>query len=369
MCNTPCRILVALAVGTLCPVAAAQLVPGNWQKTWGAEFNGSQTDLAGWSYDLGNNNGWGNNERQVYTASSSNAYVAGGALHIAAIATGTGAGQTYTSARLKTTALFSQAWGLFEFRAKLPAGTGIWPAIWMMPKDSAYGGWPTSGEIDILESKGQSPTLVQSTLHSGPAWNQVNHQSGFYPAPAGFSTGDWHTYTMQWSRGSFNVPGTFRWYVDGTLYHTRFGGWTIPSGATPGNRDAPFDKPFYLIMNVAVGGNYVGDPSLAPGSYEMQVDYARAYRITADATGDGIVNNSDLSLLMSNFNKTVTGGYAAGDFNLDGRVSAEDLAIYDRARAGLTTPAQAPVLVVPEPTTLVVPSLLALMYRRRPARP
>jgi beta-glucanase (GH16 family) len=366
---------VMIAVGASAAAGArpalAQAVPGRWQQTWSAEFNAGSSDLAGWSYDLGGG-GWGNNEREVYTASSQNAYVAGGALHIAAIATGSGAGQTYTSARIKSNAIFSQAYGLFEFRAKLPAGTGLWPALWMMPRDSAYGGWPASGEIDVLESQGQNTRLVQGSLQSGPAWYALNTQTATFASsgqePAGFSTTAWHTYDLQWTAGSPGHAGTISWYVDGVRYQTRTGGWTIPSSAPPGDRDAPFDQPFYIIMNLAVGGNYVGDPSLAPGTYEMQVDYARAYRIAGDATGDGLVDAHDLAVLLDHFNTTVTGGYAAGDYTRDGRVNADDLSIYDRALASQAGAGASTTLNVPEPCSAGLLAAIALLAGSRPAR-
>jgi beta-glucanase (GH16 family) len=356
-------VLAAGVCGTLGPVAGAQAVPGRWQQTWADEFNAGQSDLSGWSYDLGGG-GWGNNEREVYTSSSNNAFVSGGALHIDAIATGSGASQTYTSARIKSNAIFSQAYGLFEFRAKLPVGTGLWPALWMMPRDSAYGGWPTSGEIDVLESQGQNTKLVQGSLHSGSSPGTQNTQTATFAGsglePAGFSTADWHTYDLQWTAGSPNRAGTFKWYVDGVLYQTRTGGWTIPSSAPAGDRDAPFDKPFYIIMNLAVGGNYVGNPSLAPGIYDMQVDYVRAYRIAGDATGDGLVDSADLSVLLKNYNASVIGGYASGDFTGDGRVNADDLAIYDRSVAAQASGTLTGIVPEPRAVGLVAAALLVV---------
>ena len=255
----------------------AVAVPGSWTQTYSADFNTGPTDLAGWVYETGGG-GWGNNEKEVYTTSTSNVSVSGGNLHLTAVATGSGANQTYTSGRIKTAGLFSQAYGLFEFRAKMPAGQGLWPAIWMMPQDNAYGGWPTSGEIDVLETVGQSSTLVQGSTHSGPGGQQNTQtrtlaQSGL--TPVGFSTTDFHTYDLQWDKGTAGHPATLKWYVDGILYQTQQGGWTVPGGAS--STDAPFDKPFYLILNLAVGGDFVGSPNLAAGAYDMQVDYARAY--------------------------------------------------------------------------------------------
>lgn len=270
------RVFWATLLASFPIFGLGQVVPGNWQQTFAAEFNTGQSDLNGWTYELGNNGGWGNNELQSYTSSTSNVSVSDGALRITAIKDASG---NYTSGRITTNNLFSQAYGLFEFRAKLPAGQGLWPAVWMMPKDSVYGGWPTSGEIDILESKGQSSTLVQGTLHSGPAWNQVNQQTQTFEGSglmhAGFSTRDWHTYNLSWVRGEGGGPATISWYVDGVKYGSRTGGWTIPNG---GGVDAPFDQPFYFIVNMAVGGNYVGTPNLAQGAYDFQVDYIRAYQ-------------------------------------------------------------------------------------------
>ena len=255
---------------------AAPLVAGNWTQSWGDDFDAGTADLAPFTYETGNNGGWGNNEQEVYTNGSNNVSVSGGNLHLTAVAT---ANKTYTSGRIKTSAAFSQSYGLFEFRAKMPTGQGLWPAIWMMPKDSAYGVWPNSGEVDIAEGKGEDATWMQGSLHSGTAYNTVDTQNQTLKdsgaMPAGFSTADFHTYDLEWTKGTANRAGSFKWYVDGVLYETQQGGWVVPSGAT--SRDAPFDKPFYLIFNLAVGGNYVSNPSLAAGAYDMQIDYARAY--------------------------------------------------------------------------------------------
>lgn len=274
------------------PVAGiAQAVPGTWNQSWADEFNTGQSDLGGWNYDLGNGGpdlpGWGNNELENYTNSTDNVSVSDGSLHIKAVADGKGG---YTSGRIKTDSLFSQAYGLFEFRAKLPTGQGLWPALWMMPKGSTYGGWPTSGEIDVMESVGQSSTQVQGTLHSGPAWWADNVQTQTFAnsglMPGGFNTHDWHTYDLQWVKGTNGNPGTISWFVDGVMYSSHSGGWSVPGGAGP---DAPFDKPFYIIMNMAVGGNYAGTPDLTPGAYDMQVDYVRAYTAVPEPCSLGLI--------------------------------------------------------------------------------
>lgn len=293
------RVSLILAASSLSLACFGQVVGGHWHQTWAADFNTGASDLNNWSYDLGNGGpslpGWGNGESEYYTSDSRNVNVAGGNLNISAIYDGS----RYTSARIKSNHLFSQAYGLFEFRAKLPTGQGLWPAVWMMPEDSAYGGWPTSGEIDILESKGQSSTLVQGTLHSGPIWYQDHQQTQTFAGsglmPGGFSTHDWHTYDIEWSKGTAGQAGYFKWYVDGILYETQHGGWYVPGGAGP---DAPFDKPFYFILNMAVGGGYVGSPNLqANQAYTMQVDYVHAYTATPEPASLAFLGIGAASLL------------------------------------------------------------------------
>jgi beta-glucanase (GH16 family) len=160
------RSAALIAAALLAPalaVCADPAVPApagqQWNPTWSDEFNNPSSsaanntgDFAGFSYDTGGG-GWGNQELETYTTNAANVSVgAEGALHLTAIGTTSGGNTTYTSARIKTPNLFSQTYGLFEFRAKLPAGAGLWPALWMMPRNSTYGSWPTSGEIDVLES-------------------------------------------------------------------------------------------------------------------------------------------------------------------------------------------------------------------------
>jgi uncharacterized repeat protein (TIGR03803 family) len=254
------------AVNTNVTLPGPQSTNGYWQLVWNDEFSGGSIAPNHWTFDIGAG-GWGNNELEYYTSRSQNAYVSNGVLHIGARKENYN-GSSYTSARLKTLGLFAQTYGRFEFRAKLPQGQGYWPALWMMPVDSVYGGWAASGEIDVMENNGSNPTTVLGTIHYGGTWpNQAQSSGPAYTFPAGDSVTNFHVYALEWTSNAVT------WYVDSQLYETQTSWWS--SG---GSYPAPFDRPFYLIMNLAVGGNFVGPPNantVFPG--EMQVDYVRVY--------------------------------------------------------------------------------------------
>jgi beta-glucanase (GH16 family) len=361
---------------------------GSYHLTYAEEFNDNSTatDLAGWTYDIGNGSsegipGWGNSEDEYYTNSSANISVSTnngvGALNINVLPqtiTSDGYTTQYTSARIESTNVFTQTYGVIEFRAELPAGQGLWPAVWMLPDNASgsssplYGGWPTSGEIDILESTGQSPTLVQGSLHSGVNSGSQDTQSqtfsGSGAEPSKFTTNTWHTYDLVWTAGS---PGSFQWYVDGTLYETQTGGWVVPSGAPA---EAPFNQPFHLLINLAVGeaGDYAGAANLNSNTpYTMSIDYIQSYTsgyLLGDTNNDGVVNATDLATVMANYGKSVTGGFTSGDFNGDGVVNADDVALYELGaseRIGATGP-------LPEPGTLALLALPWIALRRRGQR-
>ncbi|MHB1767052.1 MAG: glycoside hydrolase family 16 protein [Phycisphaerae bacterium] len=289
-----------------------------WTSTFSDNFS-SASSLNGWTYDTGNNNGWGNGESENYTNSSNNVNVSGGNLNIQAIGTATASGTYYTSGRITTQSLFSQTYGLFQFSAQLPAGAGLWPAIWMMPTNSAYGGWPQSGEIDVMESQGSNTSQVQGSLHSGPNSNSNNTQTQVYTLPNNGSTTSWHTYDLQWepiSNGSGGTQVQLNWYVDGNLYETQSGGWTVPSTAPAGDNNAPFDQSFYIIMNLAVGGSYTGYQTPGVGTYDMKVGYVSAYQaalptVTAASAIDSATNYQ----ANSNFNHT-NAGTGFGQWNV-----------------------------------------------------
>ncbi|CAM3795476.1 carbohydrate binding domain-containing protein [Cohnella lubricantis] len=247
-----------------------------WTLVWSDEFNDTTIDPSKWTYDIGNGSGgWGNNELEYYTDRPENVKEENGNLVITARKESY-EGFGYTSTRIKTKDLFSQKYGKFEIRAMLPTGKGYWPAIWMLPQDDAYGTWAASGEIDIMENKGSEPATVSGTIHYGQQWPNNMYSGESYPLPNGSTVEDYHTYSLEWE------PGELRWYVDGVLYSTK-NDWYSKSLNQPANNTypAPFDQPFFLLMNVAIGGNFDGNPidsTVFPQS--MAVDYVRVYELT-----------------------------------------------------------------------------------------
>lgn len=256
----------------LCSTASAK-DPEGWRLTWSDEFDGpkgSPADSSKWSFNIGGN-GWGNNELETYTSRRANSYVDYGRLVIKALK-GTFTGpdkitRNYTSARLLTKNKFSQTYGRFEARIKVPYGQGIWPAFWMLGDNIDTAGWPNCGEIDIMETIGKEPSIAHGTLH-GPGYSGERGISAAYTLPSGqkFSD-DFHTFTVEWE------PNVMRFYVDGLLYKTR-----TPADLPPGTRWV-FDHPFFIILNVAVGGTWPGDPDATTVfPQQMLVDYVRVYQ-------------------------------------------------------------------------------------------
>ncbi len=321
----PIALLAVVSASRIALASDVPIISAPTGLQWNPTFNDTFTTtsaLNGWTYDLGNNGGWGNGESETYTNSSQNVYVSGGNLNIQAIGTAGSNGTSYTSGRITTQNLFSQTYGLFEFRAQLPAGAGLWPAIWMMPANSTYGAWPQSGEMDVMESQGSATDQVQGSLHSGSNSGYVNTQTQVYSLPSGQTTTAWHTYDLQWNpTPNPSIPGTeqlqMNWYVDGQLYETQTGGWTIPSSAAAGNTNAPFDQPFYIIMNLAVGGSYTGYQTPGPGAYDMKINYVRAYQAAlptvSNASAQDNVNN--LYTVNSNLNGA-DGGTGFGQWHV-----------------------------------------------------
>lgn len=268
-----------------------------WQPTWADEFEGEKLDPKKWDFDLGNGfkiestgawiPGWGNDELQYYTDQPSNVFVKDGMLHIRVVKE-SAEGFDYTSARLKTRQadgepLFNQKFGRFEFKAKLPTGQGIWPALWLLPQDETHGPWAASGEIDVLEARGQNPHEILGTLHYGSQWPANKHSGETFQLPDGGSIADFHVYAVEWE------PGEIRWYFDGKQFasqsswysskKTDAGGGVAPRDASEVEPwPAPFDHPFYIVMNVAVGGKFLGNPDATTQfPVEMVVDYVRVF--------------------------------------------------------------------------------------------
>ncbi len=244
-------------------------VPPGWTLVWHDEFNAAEIDLSKWEYEV-NAQGGGNNELQYYTARQENTYIADSVLVIKAIKetyTGPEGTRQYTSARLRTLNQGDWKYGRFDIRAQLPYGQGLWPAIWMLPTDWIYGGWAASGEIDIIELLGHEPEKVYGTLHYGGQYPNTVHTGSSYTLASGTFSENFHLFTLEWDSTEFN------WYVDDEHYQTQ-NSWYSSNYGFP----APFDQRFHLILNVAVGGNWPGNPDASTVfPQEMKIDYVRVF--------------------------------------------------------------------------------------------
>ena len=243
-----------------------------WQLVWSDEFNapdGSPPDAAKWSYDLGGG-GYGNHELESYTSRPANIEQRGGNLLITAQKeefTGKdGVARHYTSARIRTEGHFSQTYGRFEARMKLPVGQGIWPAFWLLGSDVPTVGWPRGGEIDILEAIGD-PHTIYSTLH-GPGYSGGHALSAKYAVPAGEAIDNgFHVYAVEWA------PDDIKFYFDDHLIAHR-----TPASLPAGTKWV-YDHPFFVIFDLATGGDWPGNPdSTTQFPKQMVVDYVRVYK-------------------------------------------------------------------------------------------
>jgi beta-glucanase (GH16 family) len=254
--------------------ASGQAALPGWTLTWADEFNGSDgspVDPSKWSHDVGGN-GWGNQEREYYTDGAQNAVQQGGNLVITA--TTAGASQykcsygtcQYTSARLLTKMKFAQQYGRIESRIQIPFGQGLWPAFWMLGSNISTVPWPGCGEIDIMENIGKEPTMVHGSLHMTGA-----NFSGTFTLPNGGKFSDaFHTYAVEWDATAI------RFYVDDQLYETR-----TPANVPNGGKWA-FDQSFFILLNVAVGGQWPGNPDTTTTFPQtMKVDWVRVYQRAA----------------------------------------------------------------------------------------
>jgi len=258
------------------PVQAAP--PTVWSLVWSDEFNGpngAAVDAAKWTAEVGGS-GWGNNELESYTARPENAFQSDGSLVIKAIKEQfTGSDhitRQFTSARLLTKNKFSPQFGRFEARIKMPFGQGIWPAFWMLGSNIDTVNWPTCGEVDIMENIGREPSIIHGTIH-GPGYSGGDGPSASFTLPNNQRFADaFHTFAVEWE------PDVVRFYCDGILYKTR-----TPADI-PG-KTWVFNHPFFVIVNLAVGGNWPGNPDATTVFPQtLMVDYIRIYQRTTPSS-------------------------------------------------------------------------------------
>jgi beta-glucanase (GH16 family) len=263
--------LIALFALGACPDQSPSSSP-----LWADEFDGpagTSFDRSKWAADTGGS-GFGNEERQFYTTRAENVALDGnGHLVITALTEPSPSTRQcwygscrYTSARLKTQGLFAQAYGRFEARIRIPRGQGLWPAFWMLGANIESVGWPQGGEIDIMENIGKEPAVAHGTLH-GPGYSGGESIGRADTLATGAYADDFHIFTVSWR------PNEIRWLVDGREYHH------MTPADLPAGRAWVFDHPFFLLINVAVGGGWPGDPDASTTfPQQMVVDYVRAYR-------------------------------------------------------------------------------------------
>lgn len=254
-----CAAVLSLSA---CSGKTVSSVPAGMALVWADEFDADGApDSAKWDYSTGGN-GWGNGEAQFYTDKRENSAVAKGNLVITAkLVNG-----LWTSARLKTHYKADWQYGYFEVRMRLPKGVGTWPAVWMLPSFPAYGTWPRSGEIDIMEHVGHDQDVIHTTAHTKAFNHRLGTQPNRHEEVRGVSQG-YHVYGVEWD------PNYLQWYVDGVPFH-RF------DNTGKGWEEWPFDKPFHLIINLAIGGAWGGEKGIDPKMTEatMKVDYVRVYQ-------------------------------------------------------------------------------------------
>jgi beta-glucanase (GH16 family) len=248
----------------------AQAAASGWTLVWQDEFDGKSLDTSKWVTEIGGGK-WGNNELEHYTDRAENVSLRGGKLVITArkekFTGADGKSWDYTSARLKTLGKFTQTYGRFEARIKIPFGQGIWPAFWMLGEDIEKVDWPNCGEIDIMENIGKEPAIVHGTIH-GPGYSGGESIGSSYSLPSAKKfAGGFHVYAVEWEENAI------RFYVDNHLYATR-----TPQ-ELPAGKKWVYDHPFFLLLNLAVGGDWPGNPdhsTMFPQT--MLVDYVRVYK-------------------------------------------------------------------------------------------
>jgi len=271
---TATRIGFALACAIVAADAAAQARVG-WSLVWADEFaqvDGSSPDPAKWVFDVGAT-GWGNRELQYYTSRTDNVRVEEGQLVIEAKREAY-LGSDYTSGRVKTPGKWAWTYGRIEARIRIPRTQGIWPAFWMLGANIASARWPNCGEIDIMENIGREPGVVHGTLH-GPGYSGGAGIGGPVSLPGGGAfADDFHVYAVEWT------PNEIKWFVDDRQY------FSVTPSRLPAGTAWVFDQPQFILLNVAVGGNWPGNPdgtTVLP--QRMLVDYVRVYAPVGSGAG------------------------------------------------------------------------------------
>ncbi len=239
-----------------------------YELIWNDEFNGSNIDNSKWEHEV-NANGGGNNELQYYTARPENSFVEDGRLHIVAQQeeySSEGQIRYYTSARMRTAEKGDWLYAKIDIRAKIPYGQGLWPAIWMLSTDWEYGGWPDSGEIDIMEHVGYDPNVVHASIHTKAYNHKIGTQkSANLKIPN--ATNNFHTYTVEWFEDHMDF------LIDNVKYFTFL-------NENDGWERWPFDKRFHLLLNIAVGGSWGGAQGIDENAFpaSMEIDFVRVYK-------------------------------------------------------------------------------------------
>lgn len=254
--------------------------PEGYYLVWHDEFDGDELDSSNWAGEY-HRPGWVNNELQTYVVDGDNYFVEDGDLVIQPLTGTNDNGRAfYTSGRINTYHLHAFTYGRVEARIRVPQGQGFLPAFWMMSDDESYGSWPKSGEIDIMEILGSDTDTLYGTLHYGDPHMQ---NQGIYDLSSGDFASEYHVFAVEWE------PGEIRWYCDDVCYYSTSYWYSAMDGQEPNEYPAPFNQPFYIILNVAVGGNWPGDPdetTLFDESAQMRVDYVRVFQ--RDAYDDNV---------------------------------------------------------------------------------
>lgn len=262
-------IIMLLAIASCNTDGSQNIDKRNWQLAWSDEFNGTAgelPDISKWSYDIGmGNNGWGNKELEYYTNRPQNVSMDGNGNLVITALKESFQGASYTSARIKTKGLLEQKYGRYEARLKTPYGQGLWPAFWMLGNNEDAVSWPQCGEIDIMELRGQAPNVISSTIH-GPGYSGSNGFTGSNVLINSRYDNQFHLFAVEWDENKIDF------FVDDYLFKR------IEKSEVEVKGQWVYDHPFYLLLNVAVGGNYVGFPSpVTPFPQTMTIDYVRVY--------------------------------------------------------------------------------------------